>query len=239
MNSLLCAALLAIAAEPRIGSYLYEPAYNIEDARLGKTTPYLPQPGDLMLHWDDNKFWALTHDLAGAFRPHGSGIVVARPDGSLGILEAGPSDVLWVGICDVLPHLNEYEDVGLVWIRKRKTPLTAEQSACLTDWAMKQEGKHFCLWRLGGQLTVLRTRGPLRTWVVGKPNGERNAYFCSELVTETLVAVGLIDAETARPSATYPHELFFDKSFNPYLKRHFSLACDWNPPARWTSCPSE
>ncbi len=238
--SLVC--LGAPDAAPDCGSYLYAPAYCISKGYIGQACHYQPQPGDIMLHMDDNLFWEVTHDLAGAFAPHGSGIVVARSDGSLGILEAGPNDCMHVWIMDLLPHLREYEEAGLVWIRRRKTPLTPEQSACLTEWAEKQHGKWFALQRLGVQLTIFRTRGPLRTYFVGKPWGNRISYFCSELVTEALVAAGLIDAATARPSATYPHDLFFDHSYNLYLNRHFSLACDWEPPARWVShpvCPGE
>jgi hypothetical protein len=235
----LCAGLVLGNGEipAECGSYLYEPCYVLDKARRGSPRAYLPQPGDLMLRMDDSLFWEITHDLALAFRPHGSGVVVARPDGSLGILEAGPNDTLWCRVLDMLPHLHEYEVKGEVWIRKRKTPLTVEQSACLTAFAMRQEGKFFALLRLGGQLTPFRTRGPLRTWCVGKPQGDRIGYFCSELCVEALVAAGLIDRATARPAATYPHDLFFDKSFNPYLRKHFSLAEGWEPPARWVSHP--
>jgi hypothetical protein len=105
-------------------SYLYEPAYCLDHVFRGKPRPYLPQPGDLMLYTEEKTFWTVTHALALAFKPHGSGVVIARPDGSLGILEAGPNDSLVVGILDLLPHLQEYADQGPVWIRKRRTPLT-------------------------------------------------------------------------------------------------------------------
>jgi hypothetical protein len=220
-----------------VGSFLYEPTYCLDTELRGTPRPYKPQPGDIMVYTDGNVFWNITHDLALAGEPHGSGIVVRRPDGSLGILEAGPCDTMHVRILDVFPHLHEYEIKGPVWIRKRKAPLTPEESAALTDFAIRQDGKRFALGRLGLQLTPFRTRGPLRTWFVGKPNGDRCSYFCSELVTEAMVAGGLIDPETARPSATYPHELFHDSSYNLYLNRHFSLAACWEPPARWMSCP--
>ncbi len=224
--------------EAEQGSYLYEPAYCMDRVLRGQARAYLPQPGDIMMYTDDNLFWAITHDLALAFEPHGSGMVVRRPDGSLGILEAGPNDTLYVRVLDLLPHLREYEAKGPVWIRRRCVPLTPEQSECLTAFAMRQEGKRFALIRLGGQLTLLRSRGPLRTYFVGKPHGDRSGYFCSELVTESAVAAGLIDAHVARPSATYPHDLFFDRSYNLYLNRHFKLAPDWDPPARWVHCPA-
>src|SRR6185436_8386148 len=105
------------------------------------------------------------------------------------------------------------------------------QSCALTNFAMRQWGKHFALIRLGGQLTPFRSRGPLRTYVIGHPHGDRRNYFCSELVTESCVAAGLIDAATARPSCTYPHDLFFDESINLYLKHHLPLKDYWEPPA--------
>ena len=56
---------------------------------------------------------------------------------------------------------------------------------------------------------------------------------------ERRLYAGLLDRCIARPSATYPHELFCDTSNNLYLKRNFSLADCYDPPARWTSCPIE
>src|SRR4051812_36571181 len=209
----------------------------MDDVLRGPAVAYLPQPGDVLLATDDNKFWAITHALAGAFEPHNSALIVARPDGSLAVLEAGPNDTVWVRNLDLLPHLKEYADKGPVWIRKRKTPLTPEQCACLTDFGARQDGKRFALIRLGGQLTPFRSRGPLRTFVVGKPNGDRRGYYCAELVMESCVAAGLLDPVTTRPSATYPHDLFFDHSHNLYISRHVPLACDWEPPALWHYCP--
>ncbi|MBI3408496.1 MAG: hypothetical protein HY040_09100 [Planctomycetes bacterium] len=216
-------------------SFLYEPAYCIDHCLRGKATAYVPQPGDILLATDPDRFWTITHNLAFAYEPHNSGLVVARPDGSLALLEAGPNDTLWIGVVDLLPHLREYEAKGRVWIRKRRTPLTPEESACLTNFAMRQEGKRFALIRMGGMLTPIRARGPLRTYFLGKPRGERDAYYCAELVMEAIVATGLVDAETSRPGATFPHDLFFDHSHNLYLSRRFSLAHGWEPPARWVS----
>lgn len=229
--------LLVGGGEPCLGSYLYQPSYCLDRVLRGPAEPYLPQPGDVLLATDKNLFWTITHDLALAFEPHNSAVVFARPDGSLAILEAGPNDTLWVKTLDMLPHLQEYADKGPVWIRKRKCPLTPEQSARLTEFAMRQEGKRFALIRLGGQLTPFRSRGPLRTFFIGRPNGDRHGYYCAELVLESLVAACAIDPHTARPTATYPHDLFFDHSFNPYINRHLPLVHDWHPPARWTSCP--
>jgi hypothetical protein len=243
MLPLLCSLLTVAcqsdppAPETTCGSYLYQPAFCIDDELRGPAVPYVPQPGDIMLRLDGSKFWRVTHYMALAFDPNGSGIVFARPDGSLAVLEAGPSDTLWVGTPDLLPHLKEYADEGKVWIRKRKVPLTPEQSARLTEWAMHADGKRFALGRLGGQLTIFRSRGPLRTYFVGGPHGDRAAYFCSELVCETCVAVGLLDPERTRPAATYPRDLFYGRSFNPFIDHHLDVNACWEPPARWTDCP--
>jgi hypothetical protein len=72
---------------------------------------------------------------------------------------------------------------------------------------------------------------------VGGPHGNRRSYFCSELVTEACVAAGIMDPATTRPAATYPSDLFFDCSLNPFLDKNLKLAPDWDPPARWTYRP--
>jgi len=72
---------------------------------------------------------------------------------------------------------------------------------------------------------------------LGKPRGDRSGYYCSELVVEACVAAGLIDPAVARPAATYPADLFFERSLNPFLRRNFDLSPCWYPPARWTACP--
>ena len=219
------------------GSYLCRPAYCLDAVYRGPAEAYLPQPGDLLLATDNNLFWTIAHNLAGTGHPHHTGVVFARPDGTLAILEAGPHDTLWVRTLDLLPHLRSYERVGPVWIRRRHVPLTCAQSEALTAFALAQDGKRFALIRLGGQLTPLRSRGPLRTWFMGKPKGDRAGYFCSELAMEACVAAGLLDPATSRPAATYPRDIFFDWSPNPYLKRHLNLAPWWDPPARWSSTP--
>jgi hypothetical protein len=242
MLSVLCSILMTAgspgAAETeRANSFLYQPAFKIDDELRGPAEAYLPQPGDIMLRLDGSVFWRVTHYMAGAFDPNGSAIVFARPDGSLAILEAGPNDTMWVGTLDMLPHLKEYGDAGKVWIRRRCVPLTPEQSCRLTEFALAQNGKLFALQRLGVQLTPFRTRGPIRTYFVGKPKGDRMSWFCSELVSEACVYAGLLDAERTRPSATYPHDLFFGRSYNLFIDRHLDVNAGWHPPARWTDCP--
>src|SRR5262245_30093031 len=229
--------LIAGGPADAVGSYLDQSAYQLRGPLLRPLEPYLPQPGDLMLATDNNLFWIITHNLALTGRPNHSGIVFARPDGSLAILEAGPYDTLHVRALDLLPHLRGYEALGSVWIRRRLVPLTDEESARLTAFAMAQDGKRFALIRLAGQLTPLRSRGPLRTRFLGKPQGDRAAYFCSEVVLEACVAAGLLDPALTRPAATYPRDIFFDRSYNPFINRNLHLAPCWAPPPRWASTP--
>ncbi|MFO0876384.1 MAG: hypothetical protein U0840_03345 [Gemmataceae bacterium] len=218
-------------------SFLYQPAYAIDKYVRLPAMPYHPKPGDLFFAVTESRIMRFGHHLSGAADPHHSGIVFARPDGSLAILEAGPFNATYVSGWNALDHLVAYEKTERVYLRRRKCPLTPEQSARLTSFAMLQVGKKFATWRVLGQLTPFRSRGPLRTEFCGKVRGDRERWFCAELLVECLVATGLQNAETARPAATYPRDLFFDSSPNPWLNEHLDLSADWHPPAQWTSVP--
>lgn len=218
------------------GSYLWRPSYKEDELLRAPARPYVPQPGDIVMSADSSLFWLAMHRLAGTSHPTHSMIVFAMPDGRMGIIEGGPHDTLKCRVLDALPHLFTYEHEGRVWVRRRACPLTAEQSARLTEFALAADGRPFAIGRLAGQLTPFRTRGPLRTAFVGKPHGiGHDSYYCSELVAEACVYAGLLDGRTTRPSATYPRDLFMDRSPNPWLNRHLKLAPAWDPPARWTS----
>ena len=218
------------------GSYLWQPSYKEDRLLRAPTREYTPQPGDIVMSADGSVFWKLMHNLAGTSHPTHSMIVFRMPDGKTGILEGGPHDTLKCRVLEALPHMLSYENEGRVWVRKRACPLTPEQSARLTEFAMAVNGREFAIRRLAAQLTPFRTRGPVRTFFVGKPHGiDRASYYCSELVAEACVYAGLMDPRTARPSATYPRDLFMDRSPNVYLNRHLKLAPAWDPPARWTS----
>ena len=218
------------------GSYLWRPVFKEDHLLRGPARPYVPQPGDIVLSADGSIFWKLMHNFAGTSHPTHSMIVFAMPDGKMGILEGGPHDTMKCRVLDTLPHMFSYEVEGRVWVRARSCPLTPEQSAKLTEFALATNEREFAIRRLAGQLTIFRTRGPIRTAFVGKPHGiNHESYFCSELVAEACVYAGLLDPLTTRPSATYPRDLFMDHSLNPYLNKHLKLAPAWEPPARWTS----
>jgi len=236
MASLLVCGLLAGAGteNPYDTGYLCRSVYALDDEIRLPVKRYVPQAGDIYLSTDRSPIIQAGHRLAFSGQPNHSGIIIIMPSGRPAVLEAGPFNGLKVEIVDLKHDFNTHDErTEKVWIRARKTPLTKEQSEALTDWAIAQNGKPFAAGRMLRQMTPFRTRGPLRTFVMGTANGERDRYFCAELVMEACVHVGLLSPETTRPSATYPEDMFFDRSANLYLNRYFTLAGGWDPPSRW------
>ena len=228
--------LLGVGPVPE--SSVGRPAYCLDDVIRGPLEAYVPQPGDIFLATDESAWLRLGHAVVGGAGVHHSGLIFARPDGSLGLIEAGPFNELVIRVLDPYQHMyNHYAKGTRVWVRRRRVPLSPEQSARLSEFAARQEGKPFALARGLSFMTPFSRRGVLRTPIVGRVHGDRPRYFCSELVVECLVAGGLMDAATARPSATLPRDLFFGRSGNPYLDRHLDMEPGWYPPARWLPGP--
>lgn len=239
---------LPLAEHTPLGSYLYEPTFCLDHVLRGPARPYLPQPGDIYLSTEDD--WLLArigHKVVGSGAPHHSGIIFAMPDGRLALLEGGPQNTLYIRILDLMPQLTMYASYERVWIRQRCVPLTEEQSRRLTAFALAVADKPFAVVRMALEAGPFKAKGPIRTPLFGRPRAAcfdpenpepslRRSYFCSELVTEALVAACVFDPKTSRPTSTYPRELFFGTSKIPYLKKHLDLS-EWFPPARWTSCP--
>jgi hypothetical protein len=215
--------------------FLDQPAYSLDDCFLPPQTPYCPQPGDIMLSETQGLIYTIGHKLSGAVQPSHSGWVFRQPDGSFAIMEAGSFDVVTIHAIPIMDHLSAYHNRHSVWIRPRCVPLTEEQSCRMTEFALKQEGKRFARLRLFAQITPFRARGKTKTDYKGKPRGpDRVSYFCSEMTAEAFVYSGIVPAECARPSATYPCDLFFDHSDIPFLNEHFKLSrYGWGVPARW------
>lgn len=221
--------------------FLYQPAFCVDEVLRGPPRPYQPQPGDVWFSQDKRKISLLGHRIAGGGPPNHTMTVVARPDGRLAALEAGPYGELDKGVCltDLPAHLKRYEEMGMVWVRQRKVPLTPEQSACLTTFALKQEGKPFARIRTGLQVTPFRARGPILTSIRGDPDFDQHSYFCGELAMNALVYAGLLPYATTKPATIYPRDMFFGgRSGNEYVDRSVApFNCGWEPPCRWTQCP--
>lgn len=217
-------------------SYLYQPAFEMDYELRCPAEPYCPQPGDIFLATGRERWAKLGHYAAGTGAPQHSGIVLACPNGRLVLLEAGPHNTFHCRVAPVISQLQSYAVIERVWIRRRRIPLTAEQSDRLTAFALCAEGKRFAVIRMFAQMTPFRSRGPLLEWGFGGPHGERWSYFCSELIAEACVAAGLLDPTTTRPAAMYPRDFFFGRSDCAFIDRYLDMS-EWDPPARWTLCP--
>jgi len=224
---------LARPATPRVCGYLYQPCHDLEKPILLPARDYQPQPGDVLIMSNTNLAWSVLYKLAFTGKPGHASVVVRLPCGRPGILEAGMHDSLWTNCVPAEERLNSYQ--GTIWIRRRKAPLTECENRRLTEFAEFARGNRYNVLGLGRQITPFRTRGPIRTYFVGHPRGPGHKYFCAEAVLEALVYAGLLDADTTRPSATYPKDLFFDNSPNLYIKKHPPLACGWETPSLWTT----
>jgi hypothetical protein len=219
--------------------HIGQPAFTLDRQLRRPVEPYVPQPGDIFLATDMALWSRVGHAMIGGKGVQHSGIVFARPDGTLGLIEAGPFNSTLIQVMDPYRHMAEHVSKGdWVWVRRRKVPLTPEQSARLTAFLMEQWGKPFATWRMLAQVTPIKARGKLKTYFLGKPNGpDRDSYYCAEMVCEALVYAGLMDAETTRPSAMYPRDLFFGRSKNPYIDRHLCMDDGWVPPSQWVPRP--
>jgi hypothetical protein len=224
-----------IPAEAPFG-YLYRPIFDVHPLPRLPISYYAPQPGDVLLMSDTNRLWTFLNRLALTGKPGHNGLVVRMPDGRLGAFESGYSDSLMTRVTPLEYRLNSYP--GYVWVRRRTVPLTPDQDRRLTEFAMAADGTRYALVRFLTQATPLSPRGPLLTVVVGKPIGIGHRYFCSQSTVEALVYAGVIDGRTARPGATFPQDLFYDRSRNRYIDHHPPLGNGaWGPPQLWTPLP--
>jgi hypothetical protein len=223
-----------VPAEAPYG-YLYQPAYDLTAIPRDPVVCYDPKPGDILLFSDTDRFWSLMYRIAWTGRPGHTGIVVRMLDGCLGVLEAGYNDTTWTRITPLEYRINEFH--GTVWVRQREIPMTPEQDRMLTEFAAAADGGRYAVGRFILQLTQIRSRGPLRTYVLGGPRGMGHRYYCAEETLEALVYIGLLDARTTRPAATYPQDLFYDQSRNLYVDHHPPLLGKWKPPCLWTAIP--
>lgn len=188
---------------------------------------YVPQPGDIIFYDHRSLQAAFLYALAHTGKPYHAGIVVNLSDGRPAVLEAGPYDLIHVFLMDAQPQMRTHE--GEIWVRRLRTPLTAEQSACLTRFALAQTGKRFALCRIILEATPLHAHGPLRARLFGSSRTDRHCWFCSELVVAAAAVAGIVDPHVLKPNTLYPRDLFYD--------RHCDLKPWWEAPRRWMCDP--
>jgi len=213
---------LAFAENPA-PSYLYKMISGPNHAITLQGEPYTPQEGDLILFDDHNKFVHLLYELRGTGGPLHTAIVFKRADGTPAILEAGPNLTPKVFVLEVEPRLHDF--YGTILIRRLKKPLTPEQSAHLTQFALAQENKHYSLVRLALQVTPFRPRGPFRTTCFGRTCLDRNRWTCSELTAAAATAAGVLSQKRFCANGMYPRDLCYDEKFD--------LSPFYDDPALW------
>lgn len=203
------------------GSYLEVPVCG---GAVSRREAYTPRPGDIILFRTRNVLVNFAYIASCSGGATHCGLVVPRPDGSLGLLEA-PGRRHPVMVSDIPSRMSFYD--GRVWVRRRQVPLTEGESASLTAFACAQAGKSF------------NTPGfvaPVFGKPVRKPHSrctcpeelDRPRWFCSELLTAALVSAGLLDGCVARPRFTDPEDLRGD--------RLLDLSAGWEKGVRWYRC---
>lgn len=222
------ALLFAVAAafppgQPAAG-YVTDVVPHADGTLHLQTSAYLPREGDIVIFSYKDSLRAVMYALAGTGEFYHSGVVVRLPNGELATLEAGAVDGYDVFLLTLPTRLPAYQ--GNVWVRRLRTPLTAAESAELTDFAVRQTGKGFAFHRVLQAVSPFRPRGWLGVKLWGKTDLERSSWFCSELVVAALVAAGRMDADEVAANGVYPEDLFNDEVVN--------LQAGWEMPLLWS-----
>jgi hypothetical protein len=209
------------------GSYLHRCTIDEHGRPVLGSEPYVPQPGDLIFYDCETRFWDIIDYIAGTAPPDHVGIVVARPDGRTAVLEAGPDCHLHVFLLDPITRFQAFH--GTIYVRRLRCPLSAEQSAALTAFALAQKGKRYALFRFARQITPFKARGPVRFALFAKTYLNRKRWFCSELVIAAGTAAGLFDPNVLKANAVYPYDILYDGRYD--------LSCLYEEAARWVCAP--
>jgi hypothetical protein len=186
--------------------------------RLGhKTEPevYVPQAGDILVFRNSSICTRAAYYLTLSGSTTHVCLVVPRPDGTLSLLEATPGDPVVMG--DLCSRIHGYR--GRVGVRRRKVPLTAEQSARLTEFACAQVGKPFHL--LGVVLPTVSFPFRIISGPVDLHRLHRPKWICTSLVLRTCLAAGLICPDRIKPEGAVASDLVGDVFLD--------LSCGWYP----------
>ena len=228
LGVLLFTAALAPGQSPRLGGPIVPVGYLLPDSQ-SKAVPYQPQPGDIVLYDDFNRFHKVVFRLAGTSAPSHAAMVIARADGAPALLDLTGPMVVTAKVCiiDVEPRLSSYP--GVIMIRRLREPLTPEQSQELTRFAEAESGKSFALGRVCLQGTPFCARTGLRREMFGKTYPSRKRWFCSELVVAACASAHVLDANKCCANATFPRDLAFDERMD--------LSELYHPASFWTAAP--
>jgi hypothetical protein len=167
---------------------------------------FAPQEGDLIFFTKDTKIYTILYPLVRSFHPFHSGIIVRRVTGELAVLEDGGEGHRTATLQPALDRMqNEYQNgKARIWVRKRLTPLTLEQSRALTAFAEGQFGRTFASTGALAKLAI-----PGRPMARSYP--DQPTWFCSEIVAQAMVSAALFPADRVRPQAVTPYDLMRDR----------------------------
>jgi hypothetical protein len=190
---------------------------------VNHAVPFYPQAGDVFLYDDLVPLHHLVFKLAGTGPPTHAAIAIERQDHQVALLElTGPSVISSkVAIMEVYPRLKSYE--GNVMVRRVRQPLTEEQSAELTNFAVAQEGKYIAFKRGLLQGTPFRARSGLRRQLFARTYFDRKRWFCSEMVVAAACSCQLLDPHIYHANAMYPRDLAFDETYDLSALYHKAL----------------
>jgi hypothetical protein len=228
MMTQLVAVLALIAGQTEQPSYLFKMESSPNGAIELRAERYRPQPGDIVLFNDHCPITAKVYQLAGTDGPVHAAIVVARPDGTLAILEARTNPMLKSHVYDFETRLHEFD--GTILVRRLRTPLTDEQKKALADFAMAQDGKWYAYGRLALQATPFRPRNTPFAQLFGGTVLDRESWICSELVVAAAAKAGVWPADTFQANVMYPRDLCYDERYD--LSQYYDAPALWSPRAQ-------
>jgi hypothetical protein len=187
--------------------------------------PYHPQPGDLIFFSNESVLFDLLYACALTGRPHHVGIVVLLPDGTPTIAEAGAWKLSRVKLIHLQGRLRTFP--GIAHVRRLRTPLTVEQSRCLTRYALAQTCKPYAYVRVVLEASVMRSHGRIGSYLFGCPTLDRRSWTCCEMTVACAAAAGLLDPHEVMPNTVYVRDLFRCK---PAV-----LGTIWEEPVLWAA----
>lgn len=218
-------ATVPVSVTPSPYGYLWFYEQDGHGGTIKRVEPYFPREGDVLFFDDMSKIWEKLYALGGTTPPFHTGIMMKKPDGTFAVLESGPDDTLHVFILEACERLHTFK--GILQVRRCKKVLSPEESACLTNFALAQEGKRYAMWRLLLQGTPCRLRNGLTEKYIAKTRFDRCRWLCTEIVVAAGTLVGLFD-ETVKADVCYPLDILDDQhKYN--IGAHYELPGYWCP----------
>jgi hypothetical protein len=168
--------------------------------------PYHPQPGDLIFFTNSSVLFNVLYVLALTGAPHHVGMVVLLPDGTPTIAEAGAWNLSEVKLIGLAGRMRTHD--GEVHVRRLRSPLTVEQSRCLTRYALAQTNKPYAYVRTVLEASVTRSHGFIGAHLFGSPCVDRPSWNCCDLTIACAAIAGLLDPNEVMPNTVYVRDLY-------------------------------